>query len=302
MMVFKRLKRLFHKDDPLLKLAYKEYDFNLLSIPREKAAVGDIYLYDGNSYNRLKPFGYISSFIRGVFPTPKTKTEGLGDISETISDEASSNIGLKFLEAFLSLLTGAPAFGTTIGAQFKTNRITNIRFQFTKGTREYVDPSFFANEIQGYQVNLGSALYNRKYHYFIVTAVLRSSSVRVISDTSKEKTTKIGAKAELLAKGKGGLTVNYSEKGKIVFDGEKPLAFGVQLYEIEYDFQSERFSMKPTDRAYNTLKDEVKKKAMTYLPSFIGNPKRNDVFVEITDQRKPKRKTEKKKTKKRSSL
>jgi|SRR5215216_1688743 len=109
------IRRLFRKGDPLLETLFRKYELNLLSVPREKIAIGDIYMYDGNRDRRTAYFGTISSFLAPDFEIPLPTSEIVADVSGTISRETVIDAGLKFLEGFLNFLV-AGIFGTDIKA------------------------------------------------------------------------------------------------------------------------------------------------------------------------------------------
>ena len=59
----------FKKDDPLLKYIMDKYQLNLLSVPRENASLGDVYVREGDS-KRLSFPSHISSFLEPHFEMP----------------------------------------------------------------------------------------------------------------------------------------------------------------------------------------------------------------------------------------
>src|SRR4051812_17312758 len=107
-----------NSNDPLVKLFFDKYGFNLLSIPREKVQIGDIYIKDQDSSGPLSNAGNISNFLTPEFKVPDAiYDETMADVSGTISSDISANAGLQFLESFLNALGGG-AFGTQIKGKF----------------------------------------------------------------------------------------------------------------------------------------------------------------------------------------
>ena len=77
--------RLKKSEDPLLKMILDKYRLNLLSIPREKASVGDLYVQEGNSPYVSTP-GSISNFLEPAFEIPQlTNGEIMAFVSGTTS-------------------------------------------------------------------------------------------------------------------------------------------------------------------------------------------------------------------------
>ena len=109
---------------PLLKMILDKYRLNLLSIPREKASVGDLYVQEGNSPYVSTP-GSISNFLEPAFEIPQlTNGEIMAFVSGTTSRDASGKAGMDFLEGFINAL--GPA---VVGSKFKQpmNQVARIR-------------------------------------------------------------------------------------------------------------------------------------------------------------------------------
>lgn len=96
----------FKKDDPLLKYIMDQYQLNLLSLPRENASLGDVYIREGDS-KRLSFPSHISSFLEPhfVMPSPAIDETFGNNISGITSNEVDASIGLEFLEGFLNVLS-----------------------------------------------------------------------------------------------------------------------------------------------------------------------------------------------------
>ena len=96
--------RFTKNEDPLLKVLLDRYRLNLLSIPREKASVGDLYVQEGNSQYVSTP-GSITNFLEPPFEIPSiTTAETMAGVSGTTSRDASGKVGIDFLEGFLNAL------------------------------------------------------------------------------------------------------------------------------------------------------------------------------------------------------
>jgi hypothetical protein len=79
-----------------------QYQLNLLSVPRESASMGDVYIREGDS-KRLSFPSHIWSFLESGFEMPHpTIDETFGNnISGSTSNQVDANIGLEFSKDFL---------------------------------------------------------------------------------------------------------------------------------------------------------------------------------------------------------
>jgi hypothetical protein len=276
------IQRLFRKGDPLLELLFKKYQLNLLSLPREKIAIGDIYMYDGNRDRRTAPFGNISSFLTSDFQIPRPTSEIVADVSGANSKETIIDTGLKFLEGFLNILV-AGVFGTDIKATLESENVQKLKFQFSETTREYVEPNDFGYKLDGYTVNDKSALFDPKSRYFLVTSVFRSPSIGIDAERINKKVFDVATKIIQLADISSKVSHSKSEEGMIVFRGKTKLGYAIQLFELEYDSDAKRVRMKPTKEYYRVLKEgeEQERTRQVLKPAFIGNEEEQDMLFEI---------------------
>ena len=96
-----------NSSDPLLNTLLKKYHLNLLSVPRENAVVGDLYMQDNNS-NAVSTPGNIINFLTPKFEIPAIKqNEQMADVKGQVSKDISGQAGFDFLEGFLEKLGAA---------------------------------------------------------------------------------------------------------------------------------------------------------------------------------------------------
>lgn len=276
------IRRFLRKGDPLLEVLFKRYQLNLLAIPREKIAIGDMYMYDGNRDRRTAYFGNISSFLTSDFEIPPPTSEIVADVSGAISKEIVVDAGLKFLEAFLNLLV-AGIFGTDIKAALESENVQKLKFQFSETTRDFVEPNDFGYKLEGHRVNDKSALFDPKSRYFLVTSVFRSPSIGINAEGINEKVFDIATKIMQSANISSKVSHYKSEEDVVVFRGKTKLGYAVQLFELEPDSNTKHVRMKPTTEYYRVLKeDEEQMRTRQVLkPAFIGNIEEQDTFIEI---------------------
>jgi hypothetical protein len=115
----KMFKKLFQKDDPLIKVFFEKYQLNLLSIPRENVALCDVYTRNGDNKSLSTPSN-LAHLLEPVFNVnEKKKEESLSDISGTLSKGSSVDSAFEFLQGFLPLLRIQSAIASNAKAEYK---------------------------------------------------------------------------------------------------------------------------------------------------------------------------------------
>src|SRR5215469_9466987 len=127
-----------------------QYQLNLLSVPRQNASLGDVYIREGDN-KRLSYPSHISSFLEPRFEMPPSMMDETfgNNISGITSNEVDASIGLEFLEGFLNVLS-IGSFGTRIRSYFQERGIRKIRFNFADATRDSVQPELLRNKLGQY--------------------------------------------------------------------------------------------------------------------------------------------------------
>ncbi len=225
--------RFTKKEDPLLKVLLDTYRLNLLSIPRENASVGDLYVQEGHSQYVSTP-GSITYFLEPPFEIPSIKTgETMAAVSGTTSKDASGKVGLDFLEGFLNAL-GPAGVGTKVRGSYQSSADSKITFNFENPTRDYVDPGLVGKLLVDHTLMKRHALIAEGRRYYLVTGVARSSGISITTEGDDNKVMDIDAQVMKLANVSGDVSIKKNQTGKITFYGQKNLAFGVELYELKY--------------------------------------------------------------------
>lgn len=220
-------------EDPLLKLILEKYRLNLLSIPRESVAIGDLYVQEGNSQYVSTP-GSITNFLDPPLEIPQFKTgETMADVSGTTSRNASGKAGMDFLEGFINAL-GPAGIGTKVRGSFESSNKNKITFSFKNPTRDYLDPGLLGKKLVNHMLMKEHALIAEGRRYYIVTAVARSSGINIITEGDSNQIMDVDANVMKLANISGDISIQKNQTGNIIFTGQKNLAFGVELYELKY--------------------------------------------------------------------
>lgn len=279
--IFKR-----NSQDPLIRVILDKYRLNLLSLPRENAAVGDLYFVDGTGSQQASTPGSITNFLVPKFEIPQiTPDELMADIAGTASRNVSGKMGVDLIEGFLNALgTTGGGVGTKIRSSYEAANTQTISFQFTNATRDYVDPILFGSKLDGYRINERNPLYSKRRRYYIVTGVARSSSISVKAQGDNKKDVNADVNAMQAVSVSAGITVENSGEGQTTFKGEKKLAFGVELYELQYNTSENRFIMMIMTRSL-VMRDKNKEKVPR--PDLIGHPIKGDVFIPVIESAIP---------------
>jgi hypothetical protein len=272
----------FKKDDPLLKFIMEQYQLNLLSVPREKSSLGDVYIREGDN-KRLSFPSHISSFLEPHFemPLPIVDETFGNNLSGITSNEIDASIGLEFLEGFLNVLS-IGSLGTKIRAYFEEKSARNIRFNFGNATRDSVQPELLKNELGRYHVKEDSNLSEEGRRYYIVTGLAKSPSISIIVEGNDQKRLDINAQAAGISNFSTDVSIQKYEEGKTIFNGKKRLVFGVELFELEFNSIAKRFRMKLVEEVFKIRKGEEEESIRKVLkPIFIGDSEGGDIFFEI---------------------
>lgn len=260
--------------DPLLRLFVDEYNLHLLAIPRENAAVGDVYVHDGT---RTSAPGNLAHLLTPAFTMPGTVVgEQLADVAGTISRGVDVSVGLGLLEGFLAAL-GAGAVIGEAKAEFARANARSLRFRFGDATRDSVDPLLLGRELAGHSVRRDNAMYDKRNRYYLVTAVVRSPSIGVTAETDRSTRASVDLQALAVADVGSEVSVSASRQGEIVFAGTKRLAFGVELYELVDPGESGSLRLRAPESA---VRVRGRTREPIPEPAFIGGED-GDAFLTI---------------------
>lgn len=268
-----------NSEDPLLKIFLSRYGLNLLSVPRTNVHVGDVFILNGSSVSTSGNIQYITNPPLHV--SPNNINEHLVDIEGKISNNVDYLTGVNLLDSFLSSL-GANNISGNFKTEFKKKGIQGLKFFFNDIERDSVDVLKLGADLIDTAINSAHPLINKNYKYYIVTAVVKSSSISIKTDADLNLDSILNAEALKLLNLKWQMHINKSDDGEITFLGDKknPLVFGVQVYEMVFDLLRDRIRLTIPDVSIKLMSDA----AMTEIPSatFIGADNGN-AFINLED-------------------
>lgn len=237
-------------DDPLARMLFQTYQMHLLRRPRMDVAVHDVYaLKDG----QILP-GKLSTLMQPPPPLAEVRQgEPVADLSLVVSRDLDTTIGVDFLETFLAGL-GADALPLKLKGTLKAKKAAGVRFRFSGATRDYADPFKAEFNLRKHQVSPEGSLMKPGWQYFLVLGVLRTDSISLTAVNESGADIDIAAEAAKLAGSDGKLVVKKSQGEEITLSAGQPLAFGVELSEITFNEQAQRFEL-------NVVRNAVKVRA-----------------------------------------
>lgn len=264
-----------NSDDPLLQSLLKKYRLNLLSIPRDNAAVGDLYVQNPNS-NFVSTPGSITNFLTPNMEIPENKIkkdEQLADVVGQISKDISGNAGLDFLEGFLGKL-GSAGIGAKIRGAYEGSKNSKIMISFPDPKRDFIDPFVFGSLLMGHNFMKDHPLYSKDRRYYVVTGLAKSKSLSVDLQGGEKQSVDVNTNIAQIGNITGNLKIDNNQTGKLTYNGVKDLVFGVELYELEYLDEEQKFNMFPSKDA-KLMRGAVGERA------YIGDPVNGDAFISI---------------------
>jgi hypothetical protein len=226
--------------DPLVRLFLDRYHLNLLPVPRERAACGQLYVKRGRAVSA--PGDVRELFEPAVELPPVLPDEVLADIAGTLSEKVTVKVGLSLLESFLVAL-GAAGVVDKVKAGYQRSSASGARFRFADATRDSMDP-----------LSLGTAFLDRRFirrhafvapenRYYIVGAVVRTPSISILVEDQTSNAVDLGAEAMAVLDAEASVSAERLETGEIRYAGGKRLAIGVELYELRFDEGEQRLEM-----------------------------------------------------------
>jgi hypothetical protein len=254
--------------DPLLDLLLKKYHLNLLSIPREHAEPGDLYMQDRNS-NFVSTPGRITSILTPEVEIPVVKSEQMADVSGQVSRDISGKAGLDFLEGFLNKLAGA-GIGAKISGAYEKSKESKIIFSFPGAKRDFIDPFLLGSKLIGHTFVTDNPLYSEDNRYYVVAGVAKTNKISIELQGDEKQAVDVNATITEIGNVAGNLKLENNQTAKIIFTGDKDLVFGVELYELEPPKDKKKLTMKPSDEAKVLRGSE---------PAFIGPD--GDAFISV---------------------
>lgn len=268
-----------NSDDPLLRAFLNTYKLNLLAIPRENAQVGDVYV---DTPKGISTPGALQFLLTPKFVMPKITTgEKMTSIAGTQTEALKYKVGISLLDGFFSAL-GALGALDKVKAAYEHKRTGKLRFRFKNATRDSVDSLAFGKALIPCKLEGRQPYVQPGNSYYVTVGVVRSKSITISAkdDTSDTVSLDVGALKKAIGV-EGGLVVEQSSEGELTYSGPTALAFGVELVQLSYDQDQNKFLLMPLSHP-----EKIRARAITedrlIERSFIGEPDGNAFFKVTT--------------------
>jgi hypothetical protein len=267
-----------NSDDPLLRAFLDAYKLNLLAIPRENAQVGDVYV---NTPTGISTPGALQFLLTPKFNMPKIETgEKMTDIAGTQTAALQFKVGISLLDGFFSVL-GALGALDKVKAAYEHKRTGKLRFRFKDATRDSVDSLAFGKALIPCKLEERQPYVQPENSYYVTVGVVRSKSISISAKDEESNTVSLDVGALKKAIGvQGGLDVSQSSEGELTYSGPTALAFGVELVQLSYNQDENKFLLMPLAHP-----EKIRARAITedrdIERSFIGGEEGN-AFIKTT--------------------
>jgi hypothetical protein len=156
-------------------------------------------------------------------------------------------VGIGLLDAFLAAI-GAAGVLSKLKASFDKHHVNSVSFAFHDATRDSVDPFKLGTALGKSQLRTDHPFVEPESEFFVTAGVVRTPSVSMTLEDDRSQSVELGADAVHALSADAGIAAVRSTSGEITFAGTKPLAIGVELYELRYEAQTGRLSMEAVDR------------------------------------------------------
>lgn len=162
-------------DDPLLRLFIDRYHVRLLAIPREGAAVGDLYVErDGV----VSTPGRVGEVLTGLVLPEQRVDERLADITGQLTRTIDATFGGRISE----LLLGALGIPAGVGLTAAVNRSSGVRFQFHEVFRSSVDVLALGGALTGRMLLREHPVVTGATGFYLTAAVLTTTTISLLVD------------------------------------------------------------------------------------------------------------------------
>jgi hypothetical protein len=224
-------------DDPLLRLFIDHYHLHLLTIPRQGSTVGDLYIERDGVVGTP---GYIGEILSPGFELPKVRIgERLADITGQITRSVDPKVGVKIAEQLLSVV-GIPA---DVGLSAAFSRAGGARFRFHDVFRDSVDVLALGRVLAQHMLVRGHPAVSDQARFYLTTAVLTTEAISIVIEGASG----VDLQATAGAAGVGSeASISVHGANEISLNSTVPLAFAVELYELQFNLETGTVQLRKT--------------------------------------------------------
>ncbi|MET4046063.1 hypothetical protein ABIC03_007802 [Bradyrhizobium sp. RT6a] len=258
--------------DPLLQLLLGTYHLNMLRIPQEGLAVGELVIEQQKGTATIRcP---LTEVFTGKLPNLKgPKDDSITALEDESSGKLKTKAGLSFLDKLLRFVPGASA--KAAGAY---NQVEHVAIKLKMLTRETVNFGTLSNFLGAAEIKEDQSLFQEGDRLFVITAIVRSSGIQIHSTDAAGQA--LDAKLGVKGFGEGNLRVDAESKGggRMLYTGKKALAIGVELFGIEP--VGGKFKLRATNEPVAVREGTLDTTEKDY--AWIGDRATGDAFFDLS--------------------
>ncbi len=240
--------------DPLLSIVSRD-EFTLLRNMRTGVEPLSTWV-DFTGHGPFEPVGQLNDLIVGELPNFPVRCEDRADIAIEKTGVLQADIGLKFLAGFF-IAVGLPALAS-LKARIESIREAHLRIGVTGVVQRSVSLGTVSQSLGSTRIGPQQGrLITEGRTIAFASHVLTAESVFIQAVTKAGADLDLGTEVVAVADLATGASVKRESGSEIRFNGNKPVTFGVRLYQLVVDESRRalRFERAP---GYAILSEAVK--------------------------------------------
>lgn len=230
--------------DPLLRKFLFQYGLHLLATPRAGVEVGDVYISDGR---HTAPAGSLRSLLEPPLELAPKRNEPMSDVAGHMTREVDIEAGLGLLEAFLGAL-GASGIIQTVRAGYQRQNVRTLSFAFEQPVRDHVDILELGAALDSRRFRPAHAIDPVRFRFYVTASTARSRSLSVQARTETHSSVDLSGEVAHVVDVNTKVQVKGTADGTVIYAGEQPLTFGVELYELSHDQDAQALRLAMPDQ------------------------------------------------------
>jgi len=254
-----------------MKIFAEKYKLHLLPIPRDDISICDIYI---SNERGVTSTGNLVDFLEPPYQIPPIQTGSMADISGQLSKNVSIDIGIGLLEGFLSAF-GIQNIIQKVRIGYENKGAHYLKFRFSNIQRQSVSVVKAATNLINHVIPENHPLYDPKNKYYLVTAMIRTSSISIIAEDGNHQDIDIGLDVIGIAELSSSVSITKSSNNEMTYIGKNILVFGVEVHELNYSEKNRSFKMNAMNKfvGLRGQEEDVRR------PAIIGDSKQGNLFL-----------------------
>lgn len=248
--------------DPLLRLFFDKYHVHLLATPRANADVGQVYVHEDGA--TMAPGNLAGLLLEFSLPAV-LRNETIADVSGKHTNDVKFGAALNLLNGVMATI-GAPDYLSEVRLSGDWKNSTEVRFGFSKATRDSLDVVDLGSALSTASLKHKHPLIREGRQYFVVTAVLRTTEITLQSKQKRSGDANLKLPPAAATNGSAAM----SREGVLKVESETPLAFAVELHELEFSESENRMLIKTVRAPVSVRGKRASRNRQTFVPAEIG--------------------------------